>query len=258
MTQEEQRQEKPGPLPQTREAVDWWLKEWGRQSVVDGQEPLNRQDVERLIEVNGGTAEGLYLYQRNLQQIQLPWINKSGEARPFDLQGVVLADAKLEAANLYLADLQRADLARANLQEANLGVADLRGSNLFKANLESSNLSETNLRGARLTYANLTGANLWFAHISPETDLEGVNWDDRYISVVERKGDYEAAIALYRRLKEWYRGAGMLIIAGEFHYREQEAIRKAQWQRLGSGFRGQLVTAWQRLKGEAPRDQSKE
>jgi hypothetical protein len=42
----------------------------------------------------------------------------------------------------------------------------------------------------------------------------------------------------------------MLTIAGEFHYREREAARKAEWQRLGNEFKEfkrKLVAAWQRL-----------
>jgi hypothetical protein len=68
---EEEREEKQGPLPRSREAVDWWMKKWGRDAVVEGKEPLTREDVERLIEVNGGKAEGLDLNFRDMRGINL-------------------------------------------------------------------------------------------------------------------------------------------------------------------------------------------
>jgi len=185
---ETQRPEEQGPLPRSQEAVDWWLKKWGRDTVVEGKEPLTWEDVERLIEVNGGTAEGLHLVER-------------------DMLG---------------ADLRGADLAGASLQ------------------------------GASLWEAKLQGASLEGARISPGTNLEGVEWDPKYISALERRGDYEAASAVYRRLKEWYRGAGMLSIAGEFHYREREASHKAGWQRSGRQFKTELVAAWRRFRGKGP------
>jgi hypothetical protein len=88
-----------------------------------------------------------------------------------------------------------------------------------------------------------------------------VKWDKDYISVLEREGNYEAAISLYRRLKEWYRGAGMLKIAGEFHYREEEAITKAKWEQLSrefKEFKQRLVTAWEQLRGKNSGNKVKE
>jgi len=232
----EEWQEEKGPLPRTSEAVDWWLKKWGR------TEPLTREDIERLIEVNGDTAKELNLGGR---------------------------------------DMRGADLISANLQGADLYEADLQGASLAGAKLQGADLSWANLQGADLRDANLQGAELQGVKISPATNLEGVKWDPKYINVLERKGEYEAAEAVYRRLKEWYRGAGMQTIAGEFHYREMEAKSKAGWRQswreikqfgrgfgqlwtefkqlgadfrqLGRGFKEfkqQLAVAWKRLKGE--------
>lgn len=256
--QEETPQEKDR-LPRTREAVDWWLKKWGRQAVVDCQEPLTREDVERLIEVNGGTAEGLYLPERDLSAINLYPSDSHGHLQPFDLRGAILARCVFQKALMFSIDLQEADIAWANLQGACLYGADLRGANLFSADLSNAYMAEVKLQGAKLTHADLRDANLKWVEISQETDLEDVKWDKDYISVLERQGDYEAAIALYRRLKEWYRGAGMLKIAGEFHYREMEAQRKAGRQQLWKEikqfgdefkeFKEQVASEWKKLRG---------
>lgn len=232
MTQETQQEEEHGPLPRTREAVDWWLKKWGRQAVIDGQEPLVRKDVEGLIRVNGGTAEEIHLDRRNLS-------------------GANLAYCKLNKAHLSLSNLRDTNFSGAALEDAALLDADLRGANLFGANLKGARLCLAKLQGASLFLADLHDADLDGARISSTTDMEGVEWDDGYKNALEREGKYDEAVSVYQRLKEWYRGAGMLKIAGEFHYREQEANRKAQWQRLGREFKERLATAWHRLHGTA-------
>lgn len=337
MANETQSAEEKGPLPRSREAVDWWLKKWGRDAVIDGQEPLTREDVERLIEANGGNPAGLDLAARDLRNIDLgPGKDESGEFHPINLLEVVLSEAnlqgaklgqanlqgsyldlanlrgallnaarlnrakafgaKLEKSSFLLASLQDADFSGAQLQDALLSPADLGGANFSNSDLrgailEGEDLENTQFLGANLQGADLTGcklrgnnlegvnlrdsqlekadirdtnlrgcdlrsANLAAVRISPETNLEGVEWDPKYVSVLEQKGDYEAAIALYRRLKRWYEEAGMLNIAGEFHYREREAARKAQWQRFANEFREfkqRLATAWRKLGGRAGR-----
>jgi uncharacterized protein YjbI with pentapeptide repeats len=311
MPDETQDQKEKGPLPRSREAVDWWLKKWGRDSVVEGIEPLTREDVERLIGVNGGTAQGLDLFSRNMQGIDLIRVNLEGanltgatlkgaqlrganlravhmsevdlseaylqeaglheailltsdlcraDLVGADLQGAALADAclfetKLSGANLKDAsldnsDLRSADLQYADLQGASLYRANLHGASLDMANLQGADLWEANLQGADLRWAKLQGASLAGAIISPDTNLEGVEWDLKYISAPEQRGNYEAASEVYRRLKEWHRARGMLTIAGEFHYREQEASRKAKGQRLVRQFKAELAAAWRRLKGK--------
>ena len=84
-------QTEEGPLPHTHEAVDLWLNKWGRQEVAAGNEPLTRQDVVGLIEVNGGTAMALDLVGR-------------------DLHGSDLSSLDLKRANLRRAHLEGADL----------------------------------------------------------------------------------------------------------------------------------------------------
>ncbi len=235
--------QKQGPLPRTRESVDWWLTKWGRKEVVDGKEPLARQDVEQLIEVNGGTAEGLDLGRRNLTGIHLtrtrvPYATPA----PFDLRGVSLVGANLSGARLFLANLRGV-----HLEGANLYGADLSGANLHSAHLQTANLRSANLLGA-----DLRGTYLVQVKMNADTNLEGVTWDERFISVLEHNGQYQFAVSLYRQLKQWYQEAGMPAIAGEFHYREREASRKDEWQKLGAelqGFKRQLAVAWGTLRG---------
>ena len=229
---ESRQPEEQGQLPRTREAVDWWLKKWGRQAVIDRQEPLNREDVERLIEANGGTAEELSLNLR-------------------DLSGANLSDCDLKKATLNRSNLRATDCSGADLQDTGLLEADLRGANLQGANLKGARLCLAKIQGASLYYADLHDANLEGAQISSDTDLVGVNWGPKYMSVLEKQARYDEAISLYRRLKEWYHYAGMSTIAGEFHYREREAARKAEWQRLGNEFRdfkGTLADAWRKFR----------
>ena len=78
-----------------------------------------------------------------------------------------------------------------------------------------------------------------------------MDWDPGYKNILERENHYEEARDVYRRLKEWYRAAGMMDIAGEFHYREREADRKAQLKRFGTEFRQfkrEMAGAWNQLK----------
>ena len=56
---DEASQQQDCPPPHTREAVECWLRKWGRDAVIDGKEPLTKEDIERLTEANGGTSEGL-------------------------------------------------------------------------------------------------------------------------------------------------------------------------------------------------------
>lgn len=234
MTQEQQHQKDDSPLPRNRAAVDWWLKKWGRQAVIDKKEPLNREDVEQLIVANGGTAEGLSLNAR-------------------DLNGANLSDCNLNKATLNLSNLRATDCSGADLADTGFLQADLREANLLGTNLKGARLCLARLQGTNLYHADLHDANLEGAQISSDTDLVGVAWGPKYMSILEKQARYDEAISLYRRLKEWYHYAGMSTVAGEFHYREREANRKLRWQRLGNDFKDykrQMAIAWQRFAGK--------
>ncbi|MBI4337972.1 MAG: pentapeptide repeat-containing protein [Chloroflexi bacterium] len=101
----------PCEPPRTREAVDCWLRHWGRHAQADGTEPLTREDVERLIEANGGTAQGLNLNGRNMRGIYLEHAVLVGA----DLSGADMSDAVLRFADLSDAKLVRTNLRRADL-----------------------------------------------------------------------------------------------------------------------------------------------
>ncbi|TET40030.1 MAG: hypothetical protein E3J65_02210 [Dehalococcoidia bacterium] len=201
--------------------------------MTEEEKPLTREDVLKLIEENGGTAEGLDLRDRNLEEIDL---SHRPDSLALDLHGIILYRANLKMADLSGADLQRADLARANLEKAWLGGANLQGAKLDGANLQGAKLTGTNLQGAELTDANLQEANLreaklsraslYGAKISRDTKLEQSNWGSGCIVGEEAMGDFKHAAHVYRMLKQWYTDAGMYDIAGRFYYREAEAIRK--------------------------------
>ncbi len=189
------------PLPRTKEAVDWWLKQWGRDDVLSGSEPMSRKDVERLVSVNGRTTEGLDLAFRNLNSADLSEMN---------LRGI-----SFRAADLGRADLREADLFRADLQEADLFRADLRGAFLMQANMQ--------------------GVYLLAVRIDAQTDLGDIHWGHKYINEWERIKFYQNARASYRQLNTWYKNHGHSDIAGEFLYREWVCKRLEAQEHLANG-----------------------
>jgi len=156
------------------------------------ENPYTRDDVLRLIEENGGTAEGLDLSGKEFESgIDLSKLNLSG----IILEGAILIDA------------------------------DLEGSNLLGAHLEGADLTFAHFEGAELFFTDLEGATLWDVKFSPDTKLEYTNWG-KYILGEEKGGILPAAIITYRRLKTWYTEHGMYDTAGEFFFREMTVKRK--------------------------------
>ncbi len=163
----------------------------------DGTEknPYTRKDVLRLIEENGGTAEGLdlsgkvfeeridlekfYLKGIILKGAKLLWRSPNFEGAHLEganlagahldkvtlpyahLEGAVLSKTHLEKAGLVSTHFEGADLSYARLEEAFLQDAHLEKANLFKANLERANLWGAHLERTSLSFACLDGANLW-------------------------------------------------------------------------------------------------
>ena len=190
-----------GPLPQTREAVDWWLTHWGREELLSGVEAMSRQDVEDLIRVNGGTPAGLDLSIRNL----------------------------------HSADLSGIDLREANLQAADLGRTDLRDADLFRVDLREADLFRADLRGTFLMQANMDNAYLLAVRMNDQTNLEDINWGRKYVGGWERDKLYQNARAIYRQLNTWHQNHGYTDIAGEFLYREWVCKRLECLERLLDG-----------------------
>lgn len=139
------------------------------------QKPVTREDLLRLIEENGGRAEGLDLSGANLSQskgrAELSGLDlrgiilKGADLTAADLRGVNLSNANIQETKLEATLLQEADLRSANLREsrmhgAQLEKADLRGANLYKAMLEGAFLKDANLQEATLAEAYLVRATL--------------------------------------------------------------------------------------------------
>ena len=162
---------------------------------------MSREDVERLISVNGGTAEGLDLFFRNLNSANLSELN---------LRGVCF-----RATDLGRTDLRDADLFRADLQDADLFRADLRGAFLMQVNMQK--------------------VYLLAVRIDEQTDLGDVYWGHKYINERERIKLYQNARAIYRQLNIWHQNHGYSDIAGEFLYREWVCKRLEAQGRLADG-----------------------
>ncbi len=164
-----------------------------------------------------------------------------------DFRWAVLTGTNMTRCRLNGADLSRADLSNSNLDWARLDEGTLQSTVLLGTSLKSARIIDVDLSNAILEDANLTGA-----FISPGTRLESVRWGKDYINSIEREGDYQAAITLYRQLMDWHEQAGLRNTASKFHYRARESQRKAQLKSLTdefSGFRRNLAQAWNSLKG---------
>ena len=169
--------------------------------MLSGGEPMSRKDVEGLICANGGTAAGLDLASRNL----------------------------------HAADLSGMDLREALFQAADLGRADLRDADLFRADFQETDLFRADLRGAFLVQANIKSAYLLAVRIDDQTNLEDIDWGDKYINGWEHINFYRNARAIYRQLNTWHQNHGHYDIAGEFLYREWVCKRLEAGDQLRDG-----------------------
>ncbi len=162
------------------------------------EHPYTREDVLRLIEENGGTAEGLDL------------------SRKFFEEGI---------------DLSKLNLRKIILKESFLKKAHFEESILTGSHLEGVYLEFAHLENAELHFARLERALLWSAQFSSDTRLEDIDWGN-YILWEEIAKTYTTALISYRRLKNLHTNAGMYDVAGKFYYREMEAKRKARkWRK---------------------------
>jgi uncharacterized protein YjbI with pentapeptide repeats len=217
------------------------------------QNPYTREDVLRLIEENGGTANRLNLFGKVFEKnINLGCI---------DLKGICLMETHLEGANMVAAHLEDAVLMGIHLEEANLGDIYLEGADLMGAYLQGASLmqahlkkacfadaylngsalSGANIEGADFGGSNLEGAVLDNVRFNINTNFHNVKWGN-YVLGEDREGEvregndrimwFNFAVTTYRRLKIWYTENGIYDVAGEFYYREMEAKRKAQsWKK---------------------------
>jgi len=229
------------------------------------ESPFTREDVLRLIEKNGGKAEGLNLSGKIFQvgidlgtldlrgiilrvatlvsaRLERAYLENARLERAIledaHLEGAYLSGARLEGATLFNAHLEGAYLPGvhlegaillgARLERADLGDAHLEGAFLPGAHLEGAKLGGARLERADLGGAHLEGAYLSGAEFSPYTRLEDVDWGN-YVLGEEKAGDLYPAAHTYRRLKQWHTNVGMYDRAGDFFFREMEARRKNYW-----------------------------
>jgi uncharacterized protein YjbI with pentapeptide repeats len=238
------------------------------------ENPFTRADVLKLIEQNGGNADGLDLSFKKFE--------KGIDLKGLALQGIIIGKALLIGAhfegallrgsNFQGTNLQEAFFQDANIQGAHLGDANLNGARLPAANLEGAFLQDAclekaflwdanlqraflqgaHLQGAFLQGTHLAGAFLYRAVLSPDTGLENADWGD-YVLGEEKSRKFDQAMDTYRRLKTWYANAGMHDIAARFYYREKEAWKKGAKRRrdriagwLSSAFFGH-GEGWKRI-----------
>lgn len=106
---------------------------------------LTRDDIEKLIELNGGAA-GLDLTDCDLSQL--------------DLRNMYLRGARLANSHFYLTDLSGSTLGNCDLRNAHFHDAKLDNIGLYLANLENAHLVGASLHKANLNRANITNARL--------------------------------------------------------------------------------------------------
>ena len=175
-----------------RRKVEYILRDEG--VFQDGTQirPLNRNDLSKLIEENGGTGEHINLLGLDLSGIDMRgmllgriWFAgcnlKNALAQPlltyYDEEltpqdfayhhilsqyqtGEKIANCEVTPTNLVGAVLSHANLSEADLRWANLSDVALRWGNLDGANLAHADLSKANLNQASLERTNLRSATL--------------------------------------------------------------------------------------------------
>ena len=176
------------------------------------ENPYTREDVLRLIEENGGAAEGLDLSGKVFEV----GIDLQGQ----DLKGIILRDTIF----LRNAHLEEAYLVGAHFEGAFLNGAHLEKAVLVDAHLEDAQLWEAHLEGARLGNAHFEGAFLRHAYLDGAR-LENINWGN-FILFEEKNKLFLYAEHIYTRLKQLHTEYGIYNTAGEFFFREMEAKRK--------------------------------
>ena len=190
---------------------------------------------------------------RGYGHILLTWADGAVSPSDAEVKPTILSGSLVQGSNLSNSDfswcdfssatLARCDFAGADFSHANLEQADLPWAKLEEADFRSAILKQARLEKARIvdtdfSHADFQDANLTGAFISAGTKLETVDWGKDYINALESNGEYQAAMALYRQLGQWYEAAGFMSIASKFRYREMESRRKSQWKSLADEFSG--------------------
>ncbi len=193
----------------TAQGVEAFLNRMERSETANGDGPLTRSDVEKLIASAPGSAR-------------------------VDLSG----------RNLNSADLSGLNLRSVCLAGADLGHVNLRNSDLFGANLSGADLFRADLRGACLGRCNLDSAFLLGIRVDEHTDLGDVAWGDSYICEWERLAMLDNARSQYRQLFTWHRNHGYADLAGEFLYRDWVCRRRQTASDVTSGWKRRKPWQW--------------
>lgn len=118
------------------------------------ENPYTREDVLRLKEENGGTAEGLDLSNcKFVEAIDLSDLDLSGIV----LNGVRLFRANFNGSNLDGAIMQKANLGYATFNPLKSKAASLQGVDLRSANLHDAEFREANLASAQFQETEFEG-----------------------------------------------------------------------------------------------------
>lgn len=152
------------------------------------------------------------------------------------LSGSDLRGASMRGATFTRGQMISADMSYVDLTGANLVWVKMDGLNLRRANLSDADLERARILDVNLTYTDLSDANLSGIFFSHGTKFEMAIWDAHYISILERNGQYQDAIELYRNLMAWHEVAGIRDVAGKFYYRMKESQRKAKLKSLVDHF----------------------
>ena len=167
------------------------------------------------------------------------WIS---EVQPTVLDGAIMNPSILSGSDMRWASMRGATFTRGEMLSTDLSYVDLTGANLTwvkmdgavfrRARLREAILERARMLDVDLTYTDLQDASLSGIFISHGTKFEMAGWDRDYISVLERNGQYQEAIELYRNLMAWHEVAGLRDVAGKFYYRMKESQRKAKVKSL--------------------------
>ena len=269
--------------PLVRGELEWLLEKHGKSVNLSGADLRGidlrgmdlRQSILRGCNLEGAIAMPLVTsisgkalpigdlyYEKALSDWQNTGETSGGmkSVQPTQLDGAILDLANLSHSDFRWTSFDNADMVRSNLQGADLSYANLKEACLSWAKMDDTILRLSSLQGATLMSARIIGTDFSLANlqdvdltgtfISTVTDFNDAKWDKKYICRAEREGNYKDAEVLYRNLKRWHNRNGDSKIAGEFHYREMEAVRKGEWAEIKKQYRqdhDELKEAWRKF-----------
>ncbi|NQW18700.1 MAG: pentapeptide repeat-containing protein [Chloroflexi bacterium] len=157
------------------------------------------------------------------------------EIVPTGFRSTIATHANFRRADLRYVEFDNSKLHWADFREAHLPNASFRGAVLERVDLRDAVASDCDFSAAQFTNVKTThvdlrdscmaGADLSGTHFDT-TFLTGIQWDEKFVVKQESVGEYQKSVIVYRELTRAHTTAGDRSLAGEFHYREEEAYRK--------------------------------